>query len=72
MEQELVEELLEVGEIETLTDLIPEGTITVKEAIAELGLDGYWAVLVNDKPANDETLITPQSKVVIIPQLAGG
>lgn len=68
------EELLQVGEFEPITGLIPEGTITVKEMIEEIGLSeiGYYSVFVNGKKADMESIITPQSEVIIIPIIAGG
>lgn len=67
-------ELLEIGEYDVITDLIPEGTKTLKEVLADYKLlsVGYHTILVNGKKADEDTLITPQSELVIVPMIAGG
>ena len=65
-----VSELLETGIYETFT---PEKTMTVGDLLKELNLeDKYFGILVDGKKANPDTKITPSSKVVILPHIAGG
>ena len=65
-----VAELLEVGIYETIT---PEKTMTVRDLIKELDLEEkYFGILVNGKKADLDTKITPSSKIVVLPHIAGG
>ena len=65
-----VSELLEVGIYETIT---PEKTMTVKDLLEELDLqEKYFGILVDGRKASPETVINIDSKVVILPHIAGG
>ena len=65
-----VAELLETGIYETFT---PEKTMTVKDLLAELKLEGkYFGILVNGKKADESTKISPEDSIVILPHIAGG
>ena len=65
-----VAELLEVGIYETITT---EKTMTVRDLIKELDLEEkYFGILVNGKKADLNTKITPDSKIVVLPHIAGG
>lgn len=65
-----LKELLETGQYDSY---VPTKRMTVRELIDELGLKAnYFGILVDDKKATIDTVITPESKVVIIPRIAGG
>lgn len=65
-----VSELLETGVYECLS---VDKKQTVADLLKQLGLEGkYLGILVNDKKADKDTIITPKDKVVILPQIAGG
>ncbi len=65
-----VAELLETGIYETFT---PEKTMTVKDLLVELNLEGkYFGILVNGKKADEATKISPEDSIVILPHIAGG
>ena len=65
-----VSELLEVGMYETFK---PERTMTVRDLLRELGLEGkYLGVLVDGKKATEDMDIDEDSEVVILPHIAGG
>jgi sulfur carrier protein ThiS len=65
-----IAELLETGIYETFT---PEKTMTVKDLLEELSLEGkYFGILVNGKKADEATKISPEDSIVILPHIAGG
>ena len=65
-----IAELLETGIYETFT---PEKTMTVKDLLEELNLqEKYFGILVDGRKASPETVINNNSKVVILPHIAGG
>ena len=65
-----VADLLETGIIETLT---PERKMLVKDLLQELNLEGkYFGILVNGKKADEDTEITPNDDITILPHIAGG
>ena len=65
-----ITELLETGIYETF---VSEKSITVKDLLKELNLEGkYFGILVNGKKANPDIKISPQDKIVILPHIAGG
>jgi len=65
-----IAELLETGIYETFT---PEKTMTVKDLLEELNLqEKYFGILVDGRKASPETVINSNSKVVILPHIAGG
>ncbi|MFX1339788.1 MAG: MoaD/ThiS family protein [Promethearchaeota archaeon] len=65
-----IAELLETGIYETFT---PEKTMTVKDLLEELNLEGkYFGILVNGKKADEATKISPEDSIVILPHIAGG
>jgi len=47
--------------------------MTVADLLKELDLeDKYFGILVNGKKADPDTTITPTSRIVILPHIAGG
>jgi len=65
-----VAELLETGIYQPFT---PEKTMTVKDLLEELNLEGkYFGILVNGKKADEATKISPEDSIVILPHIAGG
>jgi sulfur carrier protein ThiS len=65
-----VAELLETGIYETFQ---PARTMTVKDLLSELNLEGkYFGILVNGKKADEGTKISPEDSIVILPHIAGG
>ena len=65
-----VADLLETGIIETLT---PERKMLVKDLLKELNHEGkYFGILVNGKKADEDTEITPNDDITILPHIAGG
>lgn len=47
--------------------------MTVGSLLKELNLEGkYFGILVNGKKADEDTIITSDSEVVILPHIAGG
>lgn len=65
-----VAELLETGIYETFA---PEKTMTVKDLLKELSLEGkYFGILVNGKRATEDQKISPTDNIVILPHIAGG
>ncbi|MHA1490782.1 MAG: MoaD/ThiS family protein [Promethearchaeota archaeon] len=65
-----ITELLETGIYETF---VPEKSMTVKDLLKELNLEGkYFGILVNGKKANPDIKISPRDKIVILPHIAGG
>ena len=65
-----ISEILETGIIETM---IPERKMLVKDLLRELNLEGkYFGILVNGKKADEDTEITPNDDITILPHIAGG
>ena len=65
-----VAELLETGIYEMFA---PEKTMTVKDLLKELSLEGkYFGILVNGKRATEDQKISPTDNIVILPHIAGG
>ena len=65
-----MEELLNTGVYETFT---PERKMTVADLLKELNLENkYFGILVDGKKATPETVIDQNSKIVILPHIAGG
>ena len=65
-----VSELLETGIYETFT---PDRTMTVKDLLKELNLEGkYFGILINGKKATEDQKITADDEIVILPHIAGG
>jgi len=65
-----VSELLETGIYETFT---PDRTMTVRDLLKELNLEGkYFGILINGKKATEEQKITAEDEIVILPHIAGG
>jgi len=63
-------EILETGIIETI---IPERKMLVKDLLRELNLEGkYFGILINGKKADEDTEITPNDDITILPHIAGG
>lgn len=68
MNEQLLE-LLDAGEI---VPIVPEEETTVQDLMDSFKIKSYFAILVNDKPAGPETVVTPHDELVIIPAIAGG
>ena len=65
-----VSELLETGIYETF---VAEKTMTVKDLLKELNLEGkYFGILINGKKATEDQKITADDEIVILPHIAGG
>jgi sulfur carrier protein ThiS len=65
-----VSELLETGVYETFT---PDKTMTVKDLLKELNLEGkYFGILINGKKATEDMTIKETDEIVILPHIAGG
>ena len=65
-----VSDLLETGIYETFT---PERTMTVRDLLKELNLEGkYFGILVDGKKATEDTIIHKDSEIVVLPHIAGG
>ena len=65
-----VSELLETGIYETFT---PERTMTVKDLLKELNLEGkYFGILINGKKATEDMTIKETDEIVILPHIDGG
>ena len=65
-----VSELLETGIYETFT---PDRTMTVKDLLKELNLEGkYFGILINGKKATEDMTIKETDEIVILPHIAGG
>lgn len=65
-----VSELLETGVYETFT---AERTMTVKDLLKELNLEGkYFGILINGKKATEDMTIKETDEIVILPHIAGG
>ncbi len=65
-----MQELLDVGMYDTL---IPKKSMKVSDLIKELGLEGnMFGVLVDGKRVDLDTVINEESKIIIIPFIAGG
>lgn len=65
-----VSELLETGVYETFT---AEKTMTVKDLLKELNLEGkYFGILINGKKATEDMTIKETDEIVILPHIAGG
>ena len=63
-------DILETGIIETV---IPERKMLVKDLLRELNLEGkYFGILINGKKADEESEITPDDSITILPHIAGG
>ncbi|MHA2289203.1 MAG: MoaD/ThiS family protein [Promethearchaeota archaeon] len=63
-------DILETGIIETV---IPERKMLVKDLLRELNLEGkYFGILINGKKADEDTEITPNDNITILPHIAGG
>ena len=51
----------------------PERSISVKDLLRELNLEGKcFGVLVNGKKVDEDTIITETDSVTILPHIAGG
>jgi len=65
-----VSELLETGIYEVFQ---PERTMTVKDLLKELNLEGkYFGILINGKKATEDMTIKETDEIVILPHIAGG
>ncbi|MFW9898830.1 MAG: MoaD/ThiS family protein [Candidatus Thorarchaeota archaeon] len=65
-----VSELLETGIYETFT---PDRSMTVKDLLKELNLEGkYFGILINGKKATEDMTIKETDEIVILPHIAGG
>ncbi|MHA1273091.1 MAG: MoaD/ThiS family protein [Promethearchaeota archaeon] len=65
-----LEDLLNTGVFETFS---PEKKMTVADLLKELNLeDKYFGILVDGKKATPDTVIDQNSKIVILPHIAGG
>ena len=65
-----ISELLETGIYETFT---PDRTMTVRDLLKELNLEGkYFGILVDGKKAKEDQKITTKNEIVILPHIAGG
>ena len=65
-----VNELLEAGKYEEINVEIHQ---KISDLLKELGLEGrHFGLLVNGKKADEDTLVYPNDKVVILPHIAGG
>ncbi len=65
-----VSELLETGIYEVFK---PEKTMTVKDLLKELNLEGkYFGILINGKKATEDMTIKETDEIVILPHIAGG
>ena len=65
-----VSELLETGIYETFT---PDRSMTVKDLLRELNLEGkYFGILINGKKATEDMTIKETDEIVILPHIAGG
>ncbi len=63
-------EILSTGIIETL---VPDRKMLVKDLLRELNLEGkYFGILINGKKADEDTEITPEDNITILPHIAGG
>ena len=63
-------DILETGIIETI---IPERKMLVKDLLRELNLEGkYFGILINGKKADEDTEISPEDDITILPHIAGG
>ncbi|NHJ19920.1 MAG: hypothetical protein EAX91_03165 [Candidatus Lokiarchaeota archaeon] len=63
-------DILETGIIETI---IPERKMLVRDLLRELNLEGkYFGILINGKKANEDTEISPEDDITILPHIAGG
>lgn len=65
-------QLLELLETGKMVPIVPEEEMTVKDLMESFEIKEYFAILVNGKPADPLTVITPQDEVNIIPAIAGG
>ena len=65
-----ISELLQTGIYETFT---AEKTMTVKDLLKELNLEGkYFGILINGKKATEDMTIKETDEIVILPHIAGG
>ncbi len=65
-----ISELLETGIYEIIS---PEKTMTVKDLLKELNLEGkYFGILINGKKATEDMTIKETDEIVILPHIAGG
>ena len=63
-------DILETGLIETV---IPERKMLVKDLLRDLNLEGkYFGILINGKKADEDSEITPDDSITILPHIAGG
>lgn len=63
-------EILSTGIIETF---VPDRKMLVKDLLRELNLEGkYFGILINGKKADEDTEITPEDNITILPHIAGG
>lgn len=63
-------DILETGIIETI---IPERKMLVRDLLRELNLEGkYFGILINGKKADEDTEISPEDDITILPHIAGG
>jgi molybdopterin converting factor small subunit len=63
-------DILETGIIEAI---VPERKMLVKDLLRELNLEGkYFGILINGKKADEDTEISPEDEITILPHIAGG
>ena len=66
-------EFTELLESNTINHYIPKRKMTVRDLLQELDLEEKcYSLLVDGKKANEDTIITMISKVIILPNLSGG
>jgi sulfur carrier protein ThiS len=52
---------------------IPEKKMLVRDLLRELNLEGkYFGILINGKKADEDSEISPEDDITILPHIAGG
>jgi sulfur carrier protein ThiS len=63
-------DLLSIGIVEKY---IPEKKMLVRDLLRELNLEGkYFGILINGKKADENSEISPEDDITILPHIAGG
>jgi len=63
-------DLLSTGIVEKY---IPEKKMLVRDLLRELNLEGkYFGILINGKKADEDSEISPEDDITILPHIAGG
>jgi sulfur carrier protein ThiS len=63
-------DLLSTGIVEKF---IPEKKMLVRDLLRELNLEGkYFGILINGKKADEDSEISPEDDITILPHIAGG